>query len=147
MTILWSYLQAGYMLYDRVLRPAEVGVTQEVEDNKAAEWWWWYEEMPEQWWVLSGYHSMSFCNMLLLNISFAGWTVFCPARNGLFFSPIIRSFVFYFFLDKKNSSVVWALFLEILIIIVTSFVVEPLHTRTEFRRSRPLLSANHIFLG
>ena len=33
MTILWSYLQAGYMLYDRVLRPAEVGVTQEVEDN------------------------------------------------------------------------------------------------------------------
>lgn len=37
MTILWSYLQAGYMLYDRVLRPAEVGVTQEVEDNKAAE--------------------------------------------------------------------------------------------------------------
>ncbi|KAK7387118.1 hypothetical protein VNO78_27642 [Psophocarpus tetragonolobus] len=27
-------LKAGYMLYDRVLRPAEVGVTQEVEDNK-----------------------------------------------------------------------------------------------------------------
>ncbi|KAG5017566.1 hypothetical protein JHK85_023702 [Glycine max] len=26
-------LKAGYMLYDRVLRPAEVGVTQEVEDN------------------------------------------------------------------------------------------------------------------
>jgi len=31
-------LQAGYMLYDRVLRPAEVGVTHEVEeDNKADE--------------------------------------------------------------------------------------------------------------
>lgn len=30
-------LKAGYMLYDRVLRPAEVGVTQEVEDNKASE--------------------------------------------------------------------------------------------------------------
>jgi len=27
--------QAGYMLYDRVLRPAEVGVTQEVDDNEA----------------------------------------------------------------------------------------------------------------
>jgi len=25
------------MLYDRVLRPAEVGVTQEVDDNKATE--------------------------------------------------------------------------------------------------------------
>ncbi|KAL5164741.1 GrpE 2, mitochondrial [Glycine soja] len=31
------YILAGYKLYDRVLRPAEVGVTQEVEDNKAAE--------------------------------------------------------------------------------------------------------------
>jgi len=31
---MWSFLQAGYMLYDRVLRPAEVGVTQEV-DNEA----------------------------------------------------------------------------------------------------------------
>ncbi|KHN30876.1 grpE protein homolog 2, mitochondrial-like [Glycine soja] len=30
-------LKAGYKLYDRVLRPAEVGVTQEGEDNKAAE--------------------------------------------------------------------------------------------------------------
>ncbi|XP_014495169.1 uncharacterized protein LOC106757095 [Vigna radiata var. radiata] len=30
-------LKAGYMLYDRVLRPAEVGVTQEVDDSKAAE--------------------------------------------------------------------------------------------------------------
>ncbi|KAK7316797.1 hypothetical protein RJT34_00520 [Clitoria ternatea] len=30
-------LKAGYMLHDRVLRPAEVGVTQEVEDNNAAE--------------------------------------------------------------------------------------------------------------
>ncbi|RDX72066.1 grpE, partial [Mucuna pruriens] len=30
-------LKAGYMLYDRVLRPAEVGVTQEVEDNKSAD--------------------------------------------------------------------------------------------------------------
>ncbi|TKY46954.1 GrpE protein [Spatholobus suberectus] len=30
-------LKVGYMLYDRVLRPAEVGVTQEVEDNKAVE--------------------------------------------------------------------------------------------------------------
>ncbi|KAK7354270.1 hypothetical protein VNO80_19729 [Phaseolus coccineus] len=28
-------LKAGYMLYDRVLRPAEVGVTQEVDDNEA----------------------------------------------------------------------------------------------------------------
>lgn len=28
-------LKAGYMLYDRVLRPAEVGVTQEVEDNNS----------------------------------------------------------------------------------------------------------------
>ncbi|KAJ1441317.1 GrpE nucleotide exchange factor [Sesbania bispinosa] len=30
-------LKAGYMLYDRVIRPAEVGVTQEVEQNDAAE--------------------------------------------------------------------------------------------------------------
>ncbi|KAK7305171.1 hypothetical protein VNO77_43071 [Canavalia gladiata] len=30
-------LKAGYTLYDRVIRPAEVGVTQEVEDNNAAE--------------------------------------------------------------------------------------------------------------
>ncbi|CAJ1975411.1 unnamed protein product [Sphenostylis stenocarpa] len=30
-------LKPGYMLYDRVLRPAEVGVTQEVDDNKATE--------------------------------------------------------------------------------------------------------------
>jgi len=27
-------LQAGYMLYDRVIRPAEVGVTQAVEDEE-----------------------------------------------------------------------------------------------------------------
>ncbi|KAI4307952.1 hypothetical protein L6164_031076 [Bauhinia variegata] len=30
-------LKAGYMLYDRVIRPAEVGVTQQVEDNNATE--------------------------------------------------------------------------------------------------------------
>ncbi|XP_061337122.1 grpE protein homolog 2, mitochondrial-like [Gastrolobium bilobum] len=30
-------LKAGYMLYDRVIRPAEVGVTQEAENNNAAE--------------------------------------------------------------------------------------------------------------
>lgn len=30
-------LKAGYMLYDRVIRPAEVGVTHEVEDNKTDE--------------------------------------------------------------------------------------------------------------
>jgi hypothetical protein len=44
--ILWLYLQAGYMLYDRVIRPAEVGVTHEVEGNNADEWLW-HEEMPE----------------------------------------------------------------------------------------------------
>jgi len=31
--ILWLCLQAGYMLYDRVIRPAEVGVTQAVKDD------------------------------------------------------------------------------------------------------------------
>lgn len=35
--LLWLYLQAGYMLYDRVLRPAEVGVTHVVEENKTDE--------------------------------------------------------------------------------------------------------------
>lgn len=30
-------LQAGYMLYDRVLRPAEVGVTQAEENDATAE--------------------------------------------------------------------------------------------------------------
>jgi hypothetical protein len=29
-------LQAGYMLHDRVIRPAEVGVTQEVENGAEA---------------------------------------------------------------------------------------------------------------
>ncbi|XP_061342280.1 grpE protein homolog 2, mitochondrial-like isoform X1 [Gastrolobium bilobum] len=32
-----AVLKAGYMLYDRVIRPAEVGVTQAVEDNNATE--------------------------------------------------------------------------------------------------------------
>ncbi|XP_019432929.1 PREDICTED: uncharacterized protein LOC109339856 isoform X2 [Lupinus angustifolius] len=32
-----AVLKAGYMLHDRVLRPAEVGVTQEVEDSNTAE--------------------------------------------------------------------------------------------------------------
>ncbi|CAL0310917.1 unnamed protein product [Lupinus luteus] len=32
-----AVLKAGYMLHDRVLRPADVGVTQEVEDSNAAE--------------------------------------------------------------------------------------------------------------
>lgn len=32
---LYAVLQSGYMLYDRVIRPAEVGVTQAVEDNEA----------------------------------------------------------------------------------------------------------------
>ncbi|CAK8565658.1 unnamed protein product [Lathyrus sativus] len=32
-----AVLKAGYMLYDRVLRPAEVGVTHEVEENKTDE--------------------------------------------------------------------------------------------------------------
>ena len=32
-----SCFQAGYMLYDRVIRPAEVGVTQAVEDDNATE--------------------------------------------------------------------------------------------------------------
>lgn len=30
-------LQAGYILHDRVIRPAEVGVTQAVEENNPAE--------------------------------------------------------------------------------------------------------------
>jgi hypothetical protein len=34
------------MLYDRVIRPAEVGVTHEVEGKNADEWLW-HEEMPE----------------------------------------------------------------------------------------------------
>ncbi|OIW16371.1 hypothetical protein TanjilG_19087 [Lupinus angustifolius] len=32
-----AVLKVGYMLYDRVIRPAEVGVTQAVEDNNATE--------------------------------------------------------------------------------------------------------------
>jgi len=47
-----SLLQAGYMLYDRVLRPAEVGVTQEVDDNKATEWWW-HEGKPDSEFLLN----------------------------------------------------------------------------------------------
>lgn len=35
--ILWLVLQAGYMLHDRILRPAEVGVTIAMDKKDANE--------------------------------------------------------------------------------------------------------------
>lgn len=35
------------MLYDRVLRPAEVGVTHEVEEDNKTDEWLWHKEILE----------------------------------------------------------------------------------------------------
>lgn len=112
-SVLW-FVQAGYTLHDRIIRPAEVGVTVAVENTEANSWSWkGLNETPGYTWELCW--CLRWLILIYLSENRFSWCNFVPSLFYCMNEPQLTLLYFGFIKKWNLIDLLWVNHLSMLI--------------------------------